>query len=71
MTCCALHNWLLEIDGLDDKWTEGEASEWEGDLGIFDSTEEVMENVPFDIQHLHGTQPLHNYDASGIGVGNN
>jgi hypothetical protein len=32
-TCCALHNWLLEIDGLDDKWERGVPSEWEGSLG--------------------------------------
>jgi hypothetical protein len=22
LTCCALHNWLLEIDGLNAKWNE-------------------------------------------------
>jgi hypothetical protein len=32
-TCCALHNWLLEIDGLDDEWERGVPSEWEGNLG--------------------------------------
>ena len=32
-TCCALHNWLLEIDGLDDDWERGVPSEWEGTLG--------------------------------------
>jgi hypothetical protein len=32
-TCCALHNWLLEIDGLDDEWERGVPSEWEGSLG--------------------------------------
>ena len=28
-TCCALHNWLLEIDGLDKCWEQGVASDWE------------------------------------------
>ncbi|KAG7355367.1 DDE superfamily endonuclease [Nitzschia inconspicua] len=28
-TCCALHKWLLEIDGLDKDYT----SDWEGELG--------------------------------------
>ena len=35
-TCCALHNWLLELDGLNDEWVGGvwkNVSEWEGDLG--------------------------------------
>jgi hypothetical protein len=32
-TCCALHNWLLEIDGLDNEWDRGVPSEWEGSLG--------------------------------------
>ena len=33
MTCCALHNWLLFVDGLDDCWEDGIASDWEGELG--------------------------------------
>jgi hypothetical protein len=69
-TCCALHNWLLEIDGLDEKWIEGVSSDWEGDLGNFDSAEDVQENIPFALRRLHGTQPLRNYDASGMGPGN-
>jgi len=28
-TCCALHNWLLEIDGFDDCWENGVPSKWE------------------------------------------
>ena len=35
LTCCALHNWLLEIDGLDAGWQSQilpVPSEWEGDL---------------------------------------
>jgi hypothetical protein len=27
-TCCALHNWLLEVDGLDEQWESGVASDW-------------------------------------------
>ena len=23
LTCCALHNWLLDIDGLSEKWVGG------------------------------------------------
>ena len=29
MTCCALHNWLLEVDGLADGWESGVKSYWE------------------------------------------
>ncbi|KAG7336915.1 DDE superfamily endonuclease [Nitzschia inconspicua] len=34
-TCCALHNWLLEIDGLDKDYT----SDWEGELGELNATD--------------------------------
>ena len=33
MTCCALHNLQLEIDGLDRKWKDGVESEWQGAIG--------------------------------------
>ena len=35
LTCCVLHNWLLEIDGLNAKWSEISmpGSDWEGELG--------------------------------------
>jgi hypothetical protein len=38
-TCCALHNWLLEIGGLAYEWVGGVQkvmSEWEGDIGCLD-----------------------------------
>lgn len=46
-TCCALHNWLLDIDGLDAEWDSVElpvASEWEGSLGDVD-TEGLSSNI--------------------------
>jgi hypothetical protein len=38
LTCCALHNWLLEIDGLNAEWSEISitGSDWEGELGDCD-----------------------------------
>ena len=39
LTCCALHNWLLEIDGLDSDWELQKipvSSEWAGKLGEVD-----------------------------------
>ena len=35
-TCCALHNWLLNVDGLDKQWENGVPSVWEGELGHHD-----------------------------------
>lgn len=35
-TCCALHNWLLEVDGLNAEWRSGVPSDFEGELGHHD-----------------------------------
>lgn len=32
-TCCALHNMLLNVDGLDSRWKKGVKSPFEGELG--------------------------------------
>jgi DDE superfamily endonuclease len=32
-TCCALHNWLLDIDGLAEQWNNGVQTDWETDFG--------------------------------------
>jgi hypothetical protein len=33
LTCCALHNWLLDIDGLSGEWNNGvPVSDWEGPI---------------------------------------
>jgi hypothetical protein len=43
-TCCALHNMLLEVDGLDEPW-DGvpiPTSQWDGHLGELEE-----EDVPF------------------------
>ena len=32
-TCCALHNMLLNVDGLDRRWKKGVPSPFEGELG--------------------------------------
>ena len=60
MTCCALHNYLLEIDGL--------SIEWNGDVGLFD-IEESDGNVPFAIRRLQTGAEKRNYDRSDIGPG--
>ena len=38
-TCCALHNWLLDVDGLGAQWTEGVQGDWEGSWGLHDSSD--------------------------------
>ena len=69
MTCCALHNWLLEVDGLADGWENGVKSYWE-------SEPDHPCDVPFAIKRLR--QPDKNRsveisirDLSGLGKGNN
>ena len=66
LTCCALHNWLLKIDGLDDAW-DGEGiptSDWEGELGNHD-----FEGLPRLIARFITTLTQRTYDMSGMGPG--
>jgi hypothetical protein len=45
LTCCALHNWLLEADAIDD---------WDGELGLNDI--EDLRLAPFALQRLQQTE---------------
>jgi DDE superfamily endonuclease len=67
MTCCALHNWLLDIDGLDSEWENGVPSDWEGEMGEHDLTDVLQYSVPA-IDMLNSTAELVGYDSSGIGA---
>ena len=60
LTCCALHNMLLEVDGLD--------GSWDGADGLFDFDEDA-DNIPFALQRLHTADERRNYDSSGMGPG--
>ncbi|CAB9523595.1 Plant transposon protein [Seminavis robusta] len=51
LTCCALHNWLLDIDGLSSEWQNGVQSDWEGELGD-NEAEGFAEYAPFAVQRL-------------------
>lgn len=64
LTCCALHNWLLEIDGLDQTWdgVSATASEWEGEFG---ELEEV--DAPMAIRNLLSPAQIREYDTSTLG----
>jgi hypothetical protein len=50
-TCCALHNWLLEVDGLNERWENGVSTDWEGQLGYHD-VEDMDRTIPFIINHV-------------------
>jgi hypothetical protein len=55
-TCCALHNMLLEVDGLN--------VERSGDASLHEE-----EGRFFALQHLHGAQFDRRYDSSSMGPG--
>ena len=66
-TCCALHNWLLEVDGLDDQWELGVQSPWEGELGMFHP--EDLELIPEHIRNRLSPIDLESYyDLSHSGT---
>jgi hypothetical protein len=67
LTCCALHNWLLEIDGLDKKWEDGVPSDWEGELGQHESSD--LRRYADPVRRLNSPVAARTYDMSGIGVG--
>ena len=68
-TCCALHNWLLEIDGLNGQWRGGvPLSNWEGELGGLDF-DGLPSAIPNAIARLSANLDLCNYDESGMGPG--
>jgi hypothetical protein len=49
LTCCALHNWLLDIDGLSGQWKDGVLiSDWDGKLGWMDF-DGLHESIPNSI----------------------
>ena len=59
--CCALHNYLLEVDGLDVSWEMGHQSEYEGRLGELSSN---------DLQHLPPELRNRGFYLSSMGRGN-
>ena len=62
MTCCALHNMLLRVDGL--------SEEWDGHEDLFDFDAE-SERVPFALKRLANPNEQRNYDTSGMVSGFN
>jgi hypothetical protein len=70
MTCCALHNCLLEIDGLDYEWQGGVPSDWEAEFGLHD-LEDATRYVPVAaLARFNARQfTARHYDVSGMGPG--
>ncbi len=70
LTCCVLHNWLLEIDGLNAKWSEISilGSDWEGELRDCDF-EGINVRVPWLLAHLSQRLDPRTLDLSGMGPG--
>jgi DDE superfamily endonuclease len=44
-TCCALHNYLLEVDGLHKQWARGVSSDYEREMGHHDTVEIERKNL--------------------------
>ncbi len=70
LTCCALHNWLLEIDGLNAEWSEVSmpGSDWDEELGYCDF-EGIDVSVPWSIARLSQRLEPRTLDLSGMGPG--
>lgn len=65
-TCCALHNWLLEADGLNARWERGvNVSDYLADMGLHDGPD-AGRFVP--VVFSRATHPRQ-YDLSGMGPG--
>jgi hypothetical protein len=67
-TCCALHNWLLEINGLDDEWDRGVPSEWEGSLGQHHLSDPQTADF-FALHRLEATDVHYDLCSTGYGRG--
>jgi hypothetical protein len=71
LTCCALHNWLLKIDRLNETWVDGVhtvVSDQDGKMGSFDF-EGVQADIPIALARLLVDLDARNYDSLGLGPG--
>jgi hypothetical protein len=65
LTCCALHNMLLDVDGLSTGWNNGIPSDWELDSSDFEESD-----LPDSIRRLidpTGGVGVCSYDGTSIG----
>jgi hypothetical protein len=72
LTCCALHNYFLELDGLDETWESGLPSDWLGEVGEHNSLD-VHQYCPSAVSLLltpyEGHEAKRRYGTSGMGAG--
>jgi hypothetical protein len=69
LTCCALHNWLLDIDGFGGVWNGGVAiSDWTGRNGDHDY-DGLSKEIPNAVARICRNLDPQNYDSSGMGHG--
>ena len=62
LTCCSLHNMLLDVDGLDEEWEQGTPSQWEA--------HNAPSQIPNAIEKLNNPGLVRNGDISGNGFAN-
>ena len=76
-TCCAFHNWLLDIDGLNAEWENGIPSDFEGELGLHDEND-AHYTVPLILARVGSSNVKDRmttifgdraFDGSGLGIG--
>ncbi len=68
LTCCKLHNWLLNEGGLFKDWENGVQSNWEGPLGFHDIQDDEH-HTPDVVWRLMSWTALRSYDVPGMGYG--
>ena len=56
LTCCALHNMLLEVDGLHENWDQGFPSDWECSDMSSNNSSEMARMAPYAIRRLNNPQ---------------
>ena len=62
LSCCALHNMLSEVDGLEMKWKERIPSYWEEEA-------DDVSALPFALRRLAEASGKTSFDLSGMGPG--
>jgi hypothetical protein len=70
LTCRALHNWLLETDGLSTSCNNGIPtidSKWDGPLGEHHPEDNCI--IPQAICNIHNPVAMRTFDLSGMGPG--
>jgi len=63
-TCCTMHNWLLDIDGLLQNWENGVPSEWKRPMGQHSASTVRQYATPLVLSNLHTDKQIHNFDLS-------